>query len=120
MWPDTILETSQAAAERAIDFADPMGSFQRAVVYVEFDSAGRGAVPVTREMPGYPGAWVVAFTTAGRLSAAHVGEDVEYSWMPGSRLLPLLPAQAGLWCDPGLPGGHAIVLPTPLWPTDSA
>lgn len=122
MWPETILEPVYPPSAGTVEFGagDLMEAFGQLTVYVAFDSDRSHRRPVVCAVPGYPGDWVCAYTSARRLSAAHGGDDVEYSWLRGADLLRLLPEHTGLWCDRGFPEGRAVLLPTPQWPADTA
>ena len=122
MESDSIFDyDSESAARVAVDFrrGDPMDVFSRIEVYAEFDSPGMGRHPVARAVPGYPGRWVLAYSSLRRLRMACHDDEIEYSWLTGARLLEAMPTQTGVWFDRSFPGGRPILMPPPSLSVDT-
>jgi len=93
--------------------SDPLDTFAQMTVYVQFDSDRPSRRPVQRVIPGHVGQWVCAYSSFDRLAKGNHGDEVEYSLLPGERLLENLPSGAGMWLDRGFPEGRQILLPSP-------
>jgi hypothetical protein len=102
-------------ARRSILFreADPLDAVGSALLFVPFDSDGRGRRPVTEPVPAHPGLWIFAYSTRGRMAQVH-GDGVDYSEVAGYQFLAQFASAAGLWLDFGHLAGRKITLPPHL------
>lgn len=116
---DVVLEPDEDLVSReAVDFqhGNPMDVFCAVVVYAEFDSPNLGRHVVAHAVPGYPGRWVLVYSSLRRLRRACGNDEVEYSCVKGVCLLDKLPEGAGVWFDRSFPGGRPILMPAPSLP----
>jgi hypothetical protein len=96
-----------------VDFtgANPVDVFARTMVYVEFDSDRHGRQPVVNTVVGYPGRWLLAYSSLQRLQRACADDDVEYSALSGVRLMSQAPEGVGVYFDLSYAGGRPILQP---------
>lgn len=93
------------------DRRDPVEVFSRLHVAVEYDVDGKERRLVTTRVPGYPGKWIMAYSSLEKLHLAKGETDIEHSEMSGSRLMATMPTGTGVWFDRSFPGGRQILLP---------
>lgn len=110
---DSIFANDRYGGASGVDFdrRDSVEVFARLPIVVEYDIDGKARQLVTTKVPGYPGPWILAYSSVGKLHLAKGETDIEYSEMLGSRLIAAMPAGTGVWFDRSFPGGRQILLP---------
>lgn len=110
---DSIFAYDKYGGASGVDFTrrDPVDVFARLHIVVEYDIDGKTRHPVTAKVPGYPGPWILAYSSVEKLHLAKGDTDIEQSQMLGSRLLETMPPGTGVWFDRTFPGGRQILLP---------
>ena len=110
---DSIFADDKYGGASGVDFnhRDPVDVFARLQIVVEYDIDGKARQLVTTRVAGYPGPWILAYSSVEKLHLAKGDSDIEQSHMVGGRLLETMPPGTGVWFDRGFPGGRQILLP---------
>jgi hypothetical protein len=110
---ESIYDYDTYGGASGVDFSrgDPVDVFARLQIFVEYDADGRERKLVTTTVPGHPGPWILAYSAVEKLHLAKHETDVEYSAIPGRRLLATMRPGTGVWFDHEFPGGRKILLP---------
>jgi hypothetical protein len=93
------------------DHRDPVEVFARLQVVAEYDVDNSSRQLITTRVPGYPGPWIMAYSSVEKLHLAKGETDIEYSAIVGSRLMATMAPGSGVWFDRSFPGGRQILLP---------
>lgn len=110
---DSIFAYDRYGGASGVDFdrRDPVEVFARLQIVVEYDVDGKARQLVTTRVPGYPGPWILAYSSVQKLYLAKGDTDIEHSDMAGHRLMETMPTGTGIWFDRSFPGSRQILIP---------